>query len=315
MIRYILARLVGMVPAVLVLVLFVVILIRLLPGNAVDIMLTEQVRAGDTSRADLEHRLGLDKSIPEDYVDYTVGLVQGDLGNSVWSQKPVTELLWRRLGVTLELASIALVMAIAVGVPIGVISAVRQNSVIDYVLRSVSILGLAVPNFAIATMVLVLPTLWWHWAPSLIYTAPGDGLWDHVSQFFIPAAVLSLSLSATIMRLTRTAMLEVMRLDHIRTARAKGLPEATVVYRHALRNALIPVVSLIGVQVAFLLSGAVIIENVFALPGVGRLLVEAVATRDYPLVQGITVVAGLLVIVTNLVVDLSYGILDPRVKV
>lgn len=315
MIRYILARVVGMVPAVLVLVLFVVILIRLLPGNAVDIMLTEQVRAGDTSRADLEHRLGLDKSIPQDYVDYTVGLVQGDLGKSVWSQKPVTELLWRRLGVTLELAAIALVMAIAAGVPIGVISAVRQNSVIDYVLRSVSILGLAVPNFAIATMVLVLPTIWWHWSPSLIYTAPSDGLWDHVSQFFIPAAVLSLSLSATIMRLTRTAMLEVMRLDHIRTARAKGLPEATVVYRHALRNALIPVVSLIGVQVAFLLSGAVIIENVFALPGVGRLLVEAVATRDYPLVQGITVVAGLLVIATNLVVDLSYGVLDPRVKV
>ncbi len=313
--RYILSRIIGMVPTVLVLLLFVVVLVRLLPGNAIDIMLQDQVKARDTTRTDLEKRLGLDKPVPLAYLDYSLGVARGDLGRSVWSREPVTSVIKSRIGVTLELSFWALLVATATGIAIGVISAISQNSLLDYALRSFSILGLSVPNFALATIVIVLPTIWWGWSPSLIYTPPSGGLWAHVSQFFIPAIVLALSSSATLMRITRTMMLEVLRLDYIRTARAKGLSGRTVVQRHALRNAMIPVVSLLGIQAAFLLSGVVIAESVFALPGIGRTLVQAIATRDYPVVQGIAVVTGLMVILINLLVDLSYGVLDPRVKV
>lgn len=313
--RYILSRAIAIVPTVLVLLLFVVVLVRLLPGNAIDIMLQDQVKSGGTTRTELEKRLGLDKPIAVEYLNYSFRVVRGDLGRSVWSREPVMKMIKSRIGVTLELSFWALLVATVTGVLIGIISAISQNSPIDYLLRSFSILGLSVPNFALATMVIVLPTIWWGWSPSLIYTPPSAGLWSHISQFFIPAIVLGLSSSATLMRITRTMMLEVLRLDFIRTARAKGLNSRTVIRRHALRNALIPVVSLLGIQAAFLLSGVVIAESVFALPGIGRTLVQAISTRDYPVVQGIAVVTGLMVILINLLVDLSYGVLDPRVKI
>lgn len=313
--RYVISRVVGMIPTVLVLLLFVVVLIRLLPGDAIDLMLQDQVKAGGVERDEIERRLGLDRPIPEEYVRYSLNVFRGDLGRSVWTRESVRDTITSRIGVTLELSALAMIVAAAIGISIGVISAIKQNSVLDYSLRSISILGLSIPNFALATLVIVLPTIWWGWSPSLIYTPPSEGLWAHVSQFFVPAAVLGLSLGATLMRITRTMMLEVMRLDYIRTARAKGLGGRVIVVRHALRNALIPVVSLLGVQAAFLLSGVVVIESVFALPGIGRTLIDAIATRDYPVVQGIAVVAGLLVIAINLLVDISYGTLDPRAKV
>jgi peptide/nickel transport system permease protein len=313
--RYVISRVVGMIPTVLVLLLFVVVLIRLLPGDAIDLMLQDQVKAGGVERDEIERRLGLDRPVPEEYVRYSLNVFRGDLGRSVWTRESVRDSITSRIGVTLELSALAMIVAAAIGISIGVISAIKQNSVLDYALRSVSILGLSIPNFALATLVIVLPTIWWGWSPSLIYIPPSKGLWAHVSQFFVPAAVLGLSLGATLMRITRTMMLEVMRLDYIRTARAKGLGGRVIVVRHALRNALIPVVSLLGVQAAFLLSGVVVIESVFALPGIGRTLIDAIATRDYPMVQGIAVVAGLLVIVINLLVDISYGTLDPRAKV
>lgn len=313
--RYLILRLVGIVPTVLLLVLFVVVLIRLLPGNAVDVMLAEQAQADDVSRQELEARLGLDTPMAVAYGEYALGLFRGDLGKSLWSRQPVTDIIVRRLGVTLELTFLGLLFTTAVGVPVGVVSAIWQNTWLDYLVRGLSVLGLSVPNFAIATMVIVLPALWWGWSPPLIYVPMNAGLWDHLSQFFVPALVLSLSLIATVARMTRSMMLEVLRLDYVRTARAKGLGERTVIYRHALRNALIPVVSILGVQIAFLLSGSVIIENVFALPGIGRTLIQSISIRDYPLVQGITVVTGLLVILVNLLIDLSYVVIDPRVKV
>ncbi len=313
--RYIASRVVGIVPTVLLLLFLVVVLIRLLPGNAIDIMLQDQVKAGGSTRTDLEKRLGLNRSIPEEYARYTLSVFRGDLGRSLWSRQPVTEVIRSRIGVTLELTAFAMLVAVAIGIAVGVISAVMQNTMPDYLLRSFSILGLSIPNFALATVVIVMPTIWWGWSPSLIYKPPGQGLGPHITQFFIPAAVLGVSLGATLMRITRTMMLEVLRLDYIRTARAKGLSPRSVIVRHALRNAMIPVVSLLGVQVAFLLSGAVVAESIFALPGMGRTLIAAIATRDYPVVQGIAVVAGLLVIGINLLVDISYGVLDPRVKV
>lgn len=303
-----------MIPTVLVLVLFVVVLVRMLPGDAVDILLSEEIGASDLNRQQLEARLGLDKSLPEEYGSYAVGVLRGDLGNSLWSQQPVNKLLIKKLGVTLELSGLALLVGATFGISIGVLSAVTRGSVMDYVLRSFAIFGLSVPNFAIATAVTVLPAVWWGWSPSLIYKPPGDGLWPHISQFFVPALVLGLALSASLMRITRTMMLEVLGQDYIRTARAKGLGGFPVIMRHALRNALIPVISLLGIQVAFLVSGTVIIENIFGLPGMGRELIYSMNSRDYPVVQGLTVMAGLLVIAVNLMVDLSYGVLDPRTR-
>jgi peptide/nickel transport system permease protein len=314
MLGYLVARLIAIIPTVLVLLFFVVVLVRLLPGNAVDVILQEQVRARDTGREELEKRFGLDKPLPLQYIDYTMGVFRGDLGRSVWSREPVTTIILKRIGVTIELGVLGLTIGAASGVLLGVLSAVLRNTAPDYVLRSISILGLSVPSFALATLVIVLPTIWWGWSPPIIYTPPSRGLWEHVSQFFVPALLLGIGLSAGLMRITRTQMLEVLRQDYIRTARAKGLAGPRVVIRHALRNALIPVVTVLGLQVAFLLSGSVLIEQIFGLPGMGRTLLGAISTRDYPLVQGITVVSGLFVIFVNLVVDLSYGILDPRVR-
>jgi peptide/nickel transport system permease protein len=314
MMAYLVARVLAIIPTMLVLLFFVVLLVRLLPGNAVDIILQEQVKARDTSRRELERRLGLDKPVPLQYLDYTLGALRGDLGRSVWSREPVMDIIRSRIGVTLELGLLTLAFGSVLGILVGVVSAVMQNSPLDFLLRGLSILGLSVPNFALATLVIVLPTLWWGWSPSIIYTPPSAGLWDHISQFFTPAILLGVGLSAGLMRITRTQMLEVLRQDYIRTARAKGLGGRSVVLRHALQNALIPVVTVLGLQVAFILSGSVLIEQVFALPGMGRTLIGAISTRDYPLVQGITVVSGLFVILVNLVVDLSYGVLDPRVR-
>jgi peptide/nickel transport system permease protein len=314
MLRYLFARLIAIIPTMLVLLLFVVILVRLLPGNAVDIMLQEQVRAGDTSREELERRLGLDQPVPVQFVEYTLGALRGDLGESVWSRQPVSEIILERVGVSLELGILALWFGTTTGIFIGIVSAVLRNSWPDYALRSLSILGLSIPNFALATLVIVLPTIWWGWSPPIIYTPLRDGVWPHVSQFIVPAILLGFGLSAGLMRITRTQMLEVMRMDYIRTARAKGLAGRSVIVRHALQNALIPVVTVLGLQVAFLLSGAVLLENIFSLPGMGRTLIGAISTRDYPVVQGITVVSGLFVILVNLLVDLSYGVLDPRIR-
>lgn len=315
MANYIMARVLAIIPTILLLLFVVVVLLRLLPGNAVDILLAEQAGGDKVSHDQLEARLGLDKSLPEAYIDYTGNVLKGDLGNSLWSRKPVTEIVQDKLGVTLELAIMSLVIGTIVGISIGVISAVSQNSPLDYILRSVAVLGLSVPNFALATLIIVLPTLWWGWSPPLTYTPIGDGLWTHISQFFTPAAILGIGVATVLMRLTRTTMLEVLRQDYIRTARSKGLTGRTVVLAHGLRNAMIPVVSLLGLQVAFLISGSVLLEQIFGLPGIGRELIASVSTRDYPVIQGITVVAGAWVIIVNLLVDISYGLLDPRIRV
>lgn len=311
---YITARIIGMLPTLLLLVLFVVVLVRILPGDAVDVMLQENAQSAGAARAEIEARLGLDKSLPEAYVSYVTNLFRGDLSNSIWSQAPVTELIAQRLPVTLKLGVVAIVLSTVVGLLIGIVSAVRQNTPADYLLRSFAILNLSVPNFAVATLVIVLPTIWWGWSPSVIYIRPSDGFIAHYNQFLIPAVILGLSGSATIMRLTRTSMLEVTRQDYIRTARSKGLNERVVIFRHALKNALIPVVSLLGLQVSAIVSGTVIIETVFGLPGIGRLLISSIAIRDYPVIQGITVLTGAAVMVTNLLVDISYVWLDPRIR-
>jgi peptide/nickel transport system permease protein len=313
-IRYVVRRLLGMLPTFLVLLFLVVAMVRFIPGNIVDLMLEGHFGAHDVSRTSLEHRLGIDKPLPVQYANYAAGVFHGDLGRSLWNQKSVASLLGERLPPTLEMVGLSLVISLVISIPIGALSAIRQDSPLDYLLRSVSILGLSVPNFALATIVMVFPALWFHWTPPLNYQSLFHDPIANLGQLLTPSLILGVGLSASLVRLLRTTMLDVLREDYIRTAWSKGLRERTVVLRHASRNALIPVLTLFGIQVAFLLSGSVIMEQIFAVPGMGRLLLDAIGARDYPIIQGVTVVVAVWVMLINLAVDVSYGFVDPRIR-
>ncbi len=312
--QYILRRLAGMVVTLLLLVFVVVLFARIVPTDVIDVILADSAR-DEQSRQQLEDRLGLNKSIPEEYASYLFSALRGDFGESLLSGREVRAMISDRILITVELAAYGLILGALVGTTIGVISAIKQDGPIDYVLRSVAIFGLTVPNFALATAAIVIPSIYWQWTPPLFYKPFTEDPMGHVSQFILPAVVLAIGLMGAQMRVMRTQMLEVLRQDYIRTARVKGLAGQTVIVRHALRNALIPVVSLFGLQIAVILSGSVILETIFGLPGMGTLLLQSVSTKDWPVVQGVTLVVGTWVVAVNLVVDLSYGFIDPRVKV
>ena len=313
---YVLRRLLALLPTLAFASLIVFVTVRLIPGDVIDLMLSQNdISAGKLGREQLVAALGLDRPMPEQYLRWVGAILfEGDLGRSLWQGTPVTELLLARLPVTFELGALALVVALTVALPIGVYSAIRQDGVGDYVARSFSILLLAVPSFWMGTMVMVFPSIWWGWSPEVNYVNFVDDPLQNLKQMIVPAIVLGTALSAVTMRMTRTMMLEVLRQDYIRTAWAKGLDERLVVMRHALRNALIPVVTLIGLQAPLLIGGAVIIEQIFVIPGMGLLLLDAVNQRDYPIITGVFLVVGVAVMLINLVVDLSYGLLDPRVR-
>jgi peptide/nickel transport system permease protein len=303
-------------PTLVIASLIVFVSIRLIPGNVIDLMLSNNDIAADPkSREDIVIALGLDKPMWQQYLAWVKGIVlHGDLGESLWQGVPVTELIGERLPITLELGALALVVSLIMALPIGIYSAIRQDTAGDLIARSFSILLLAVPSFWLGTMVVVFPSIWWGWSPSMDYVAFTDDPWANLKQMIVPAIVLGTSLSAITMRMTRTMMLEVLRQDYIRTAQAKGLGERTIVLRHALRNALIPVITLIGLQAPLLVGGAIIIEQIFVIPGMGMLLLDAVSQRDYPIVTGVFLIVGVAVLFINLVVDLSYGLLDPKVR-
>ncbi|MFO1135554.1 MAG: ABC transporter permease [Rhodoblastus sp.] len=312
---YILRRLLALIPTLLFASIIVFVTVRMIPGDIIDLMLSQNdVAADKLSRDQLVSALGLDRSMPEQYVRWVWGVLQGDFGKSLWQSTPVLEQVLQRLPVTFELGLMALIVGLLIALPIGVYSAIRQDTAGDVAARSFSILMLAVPNFWMGTMVMVFPSIWWGWSPEVNYVKFSDAPWQNMKQMIVPALVLGTALSAITMRMTRTMMLEVLRQDYIRTAWAKGLPERLVVMRHALRNALIPVVTLIGLQAPLLIGGAVILEQIFVIPGMGLLLLEAVSQRDYPIITGVFLVVGLAVMLINLVVDLSYGFLDPRVR-
>jgi peptide/nickel transport system permease protein len=273
------------------------------------------VSAAKQTRAQLEVALGLDQPIYTQYFRWIGALIfHGDLGKSLWSNTSVMEQILQRLPVTFELGAMALIVALIVGIPIGVYAALKQDTIGDYILRTVSILALAIPAFWTGTLVMVFPSLWWGWSPSVKFVTLTQDPVAHLLQLLIPALILGKAFSAIIMRLTRTLMLEVLRQDYIRTARAKGLAVGTIVTRHALRNALIPVVTLVGLQAPVLFGGAVILEQIFVIPGMGLLLLEAVSSRDFPVITGVFLIIGVSVVMINLLVDLSYGWLDPRVR-
>lgn len=288
--------------------------IRMIPGDVIDLMLAQNDISTGNDRAIIEAALGLDKPIYIQYFVWVMDVLSGDLGRSLWQNTPVTEQLALTLPITFELGFLALLVALSVAIPIGIYSAMRQDSMGDYITRSFSLLMLAVPSFWLATLVMVFPSVWWRWAPPLQYTPFLEDPIANLAHMSVPAILLGLSLSAVTMRMTRTMMLEVLRQDYIRTARAKGLRENIVIVRHALRNCLIPVVTLIGLQAPLLIGGAVILEQIFVIPGMGLMLLEAVFQRDYPVVTGIFLVVGLSILLINLVVDLTYSLLDPKVR-
>ena len=310
--RYLFKRLVVAIPSLVIASLIIFTLPRLLPGDAVQLMLEEKAYGKDVD--DLRHKLGLDRPIYVQYFAWLGQIGRGDLGESLWTKRTVVEELRMRLPVTLLLGGLAACFAVIIGIPIGVLSAVRADTLRDYAARSAAILGLSAPGFWLATLVIVLPAIWWGWTPHLGFTEFSKSPTAHVLQFILPAFILGIASGAAIMRLTRAMLLEVLRQDYVRTAWAKGLREGVVVLKHSLKNAVIPVLTIFGIQFAQIFSATVIIENIFQLPGVGRFLFDAILQRDYPVIQGINLVIVSIIVLINLIVDLLYGVLDPRIR-
>ncbi len=313
MARYTLKTFTTSIPTLLILVFVVVALVRLIPGSTADAMLADSAASAEDMER-LRAQLGLDRSILDQYVDYLGNVADGSLGYSLYDGRPVREFVAGRIWPTVELTIFALLLSSVLGITIGTISAVRRNSVLDYILRLSVTTSLGIPNFVVATVVVLIPAYYIGWSPPLNYVRFMDDPVGNLIFFITPVLSLGTGLAASVARVTRTSTLEVLHLDYVRTARAKGLAERTVVVRHVLRNSLLPVMTLIGLQVAALISGVVIVESVFSIPGLGTLLIERIRNRDYPVVQGITLLTGVSVILINLVVELMYGMLNPRLR-
>ncbi len=319
---YIIRRLLLLIPTVLLVSLLVFFLMRLLPGDIVDVIMSESGGEG-IDRAMVAHKLGLDAPLLTQYgrwmgvVPQTdgsfSGIFQGDLGMSWLRRMPVIDLLAISWPVTLQLGLMGLIVAQLIAVPIGIYSALRQDKWGDYIGRTIAILAISVPRFWVGTLIIVFGSLWFGYMPPLMFIHFTEDPIGNLKTFIVPAIVLGMALSGITMRMTRTMMLEVLRQDYIRTAWAKGLREWVVVTRHALKNALIPVITTVGLQTAVMLGGTVVIEQIFVLPGMGRLIISALMQRDYQLVSGIMLVFAGVLVVINLVVDLTYAFLDPRI--
>ena len=313
MARYALKRLLLVVPTLLLVSLFVFAIVRAIPGDVVDMML-EQFQYGK-SADELRARLGLDRPIAEQYVTWVAGVVRGDLGQSLWTTRPAARDIAERFPVTLTLSLLSIVVSLLIALPVGIVGAVRQDSAADLASRSLAVGALSVPNFWLATLIVVVPSFYFNWAPPIgNFRRVGDGVLVYLSQFVLPALCLGITQAGVIMRMTRAMMLEVLRQDYVRTAWAKGLAGRVVVLRHALRNAMIPIVTVIGSQMPFYFGGSIVMEHIFGLPGVGSFVLEAISRRDYPVIQAVNLAVAGLVILSNLLVDLSYGALDPRIR-
>jgi len=287
-------------------------MLRVVPGNIADILFDAAGMIDTAEKAKLEKELGLDQPIAVQYVQWIGGLARGDLGYSYVSEKPAIDEILPRIPITAKLAGLALLFAIVFGVPLGVISAVKQNSGLDYVLRVISLSGLSMPSFWLGLLILMAFVKFFGTIP--IYNNAPGGFWAALGLYSVPAAAVGFRSSALVMRLTRSSMLEVLRQDYIRTARAKGASEQSVNYHHALRNAVLPVVTVIGIEAAFLMGGLIVTETVFNIPGVARFLVEAIRWRDYPIVQNLVMFIAVVAVSINFLVDLLYAVLDPRIK-
>jgi len=309
---YLVRRLLLMILTLIGMSIIIFVLLRLVPGNIADILFDSAGFIDPQEKAYLEAELGLDQPLWKQYWDWISGLVVGDLGYSYVSELPAIDELAPRIPITAKLAGMALFFSVLFGVPLGVISAVRQNSWGDYLVRVISLSGLSLPSFWLGLLILTAFVAWAGYIP--IYTNPPETWYEELWLLAIPAAAVGFRASAIIMRLTRSSMLEVMRQDYIRTARSKGASESTINYKHALRNAVLPVTTIIGIEAAFLIGGLIVTETVFNIPGVARFLVEAIQWRDYPIVQNLVMLIAFITVTVNLIVDLLYAVLDPRIR-
>jgi peptide/nickel transport system permease protein len=289
-------------------------LLRLAPGDIVDILFSTAGYVSQSEKQAIMKELGMDRPYWVQYLEWLGQIVTGNLGKSYRYDLPAWQIIKPLLPVTIELAALSTLVAVLLGVPTGVISAVKQDTALDYVLRVVSLAGLSMPAFWLGMVIILALVTWLRWIPPLTYVPPTENFKLHAVQFALPALAVGYRSSALIMRITRSALLEVMREDYIRTAWAKGQSGAVVIWRHALKNAMLPVVTVIGIEFAFLIGGLVVTETVFNLPGVARFLVQAILWRDYPIVQNLVMFIAIVVILSNLLVDMLYGVLDPRVK-
>jgi len=322
---YIIRRLLLVIPTLLLASIIIFLVVRLIPGDVVDAMVASAGKSvSGVSRAAIEHQLGLDVPIFTQYGRWIgvvpgddggfSGILQGNLGDSLWKRSPVVDDILARWPVTLELGILGLIISQIIALPIGLYSAIRQDTAGDYIGRSFAILCISVPGFWLGTMVIVFPSLWWNYMPPLSLISFTEDPIGNLQMFIVPSIVLGMWLSGVTMRMLRANMLEVLRQDYIRTGWSKGLKERVVVVRHALKNALIPVITLVGLQLVVMIGGTVIIEQIFCLPGVGRLLLNACLKRDYTMISGVLLFVGAGMVVLNLLVDLTYAYLDPRVR-
>jgi peptide/nickel transport system permease protein len=320
---YIVRRLLLLIPTVFLVSLITFFLVRVIPGTMIDALISGAPEAVELDREAMERQLGLDTPVFVQYGRWMGlvpqadgrfrGIFQGNLGTSWWKGLPVVELVGSRWPVTIELGFLGILVAQLIALPVGVYSALRQDKWGDYVARSFAIACISIPGFWVATLVIVFPSIWWGYMPPIMLVRFSEDPLGNLRMFIVPAVVLGMAMSGMTMRMTRTMMLEVLRQDYIRTAWAKGLKERVVVMRHALKNALIPVITLIGLQVPIMIGGTVIIEEIFILPGMGRLLIGAIRSRDYPLISGILLIFSALMVMINIVVDMTYAFLDPRI--
>ncbi len=316
MFRYIIRRLISLLPTLLGVTVLVFGAIRFVPGDLITAQLgTEAGMLSDAQRDALEAYYGMDKPAVQQYFVWMGDALRGNLGLSVRQGEPVTELILRRFPVTVELALLSVAIALSIGIPIGVLSAIRRNSVLDVFARMFAMLGLSIPNFLLATFIIYVLSVYFGILPtSGDYVGFTEDPLRNLSQVIFPALALGTSFASSVMRMTRSSMLEVLGEDYIRTARSKGIREQAVIIRHALRNALIPVVTLVGVEFGYLLGGTFIVEQIFAIPGIGRLTINAITQRDYALVQGVTLFVAVNFVLINLLVDVIYAYVDPRVS-
>ena len=309
---YLVRRLALMMLTLFGISVLIFVLLRIVPGNITDIIFDSAGFVNERQKKKIERELGLDQPIVTQYARWIGGLARGDLGYAYVSEKPALQEIAPRIPVSAKLAALALIFSTLFGVTLGVLSAVRQDTTLDYVLRVVSLSGLSLPSFWLGLLILMACVQWFGWIP--IYRSTPESFWKELGLLALPAAAVGFRSSALVMRLTRSSMLEVLRQDYVRTARAKGASDTAVNYRHALANALLPVVTIVGIEAAFLIGGLIVTETVFNIPGVARFLVEAIRWRDYPIVQNLVMFIALVVVLVNFIVDMLYMALDPRIK-
>jgi peptide/nickel transport system permease protein len=312
--RYLLRRLILLIPTLLGVSVLVFAMMRFLPGDVVQVLIGPELNVTAEQRAALYRMLGLDAPLHIQFFRWLGGVLQGDLGFSLRSNQPVLTVIGQRLPVTLQLTLLSLLFSWLLAIPLGVLAAVRRNGWVDMLAQLIGLIGLSLPNFWLATMLLLVTSLWLRWQPSPIWISFFDNPWANLQIMILPVISLSVAQVAVVMRMMRSTMLEVLGRDYIRTARAKGLGQALVLSRHALKNAFIPVVTVMGVQVGLLLSGAVVIEQIYGLPGIGWMILNGIYQRDYTVVQGGVLFVAVAFVLVNLLVDLFYAYLDPRIR-